>query len=173
MTTLESTTDFSHAPRAYIDRIIRGAQNEVNEGVTPQQSFKALVETLSKEGCPYSILHDPVLQCPTAISYHDPDLIRTQPDQCVVFTSDVTFGLSDVNSGFHKWSFFSQITEGTRYSFSMFVQYIRIILLIYCRLFIAVGTLPPMTQQKKKISYIFIFYYYRSCYRNIGNYRFD
>ena len=154
MTTLESNNDYSHAPRAYIDRIITGAQNEVYEGVSPQQFFKALVETLSKEGCPYSILHDPVLQCPTAISYHDPDLIRTQPDQCVVFTSDVTFGLSDVNSGFHKWSFFSQITEGTRYSFSMFVQYIRI--LIYCRLFIAVGTLPPITQQKKDFLHIYI-----------------
>ena len=119
MTTLESTTNFSHAPRAYIDRIITGAQNEVYEGVSPQQFFKALVETLSKEGCPYSILLDTELLCPTAISYHDPDLIRTQPDQCVVVTSDVTFGLSDVKSGFHKWSFFSQITECTRYSFSM------------------------------------------------------
>ena len=92
---------------------VGGAKNEVNEGVSPQQSFKALVEILNTEDCPYSILIDEVLQCPSAISYHDPQLISVQPEECMVFTTDVTFGLSDVKSGFHKWSFFSQITEGT------------------------------------------------------------
>ena len=123
MTLLESDSDYCHAPRAYVDRIIRGAKNEVNEGVSPQQSFKALVEILNTEDCPYSILIDEVLQCPSAISYHDPQLISVQPEECMVFTTDVTFGLSDVKSGFHKWSFFSQITEGTRFSFLMIVQY--------------------------------------------------
>ena len=122
MTTVMSNDDYNHAPKAYLDRIIRHAHDEVNGGVTPQHSFKALVELLNLEGLPYSILQDPVAESPSAISYHDPLLIKTKPEECVVFTSDVTFGLSDAKSGFHKWSFFSQITESKLFSYLMFVQ---------------------------------------------------
>ena len=71
------------------------------------------MEVLLKEGCMCTILPcDLPLQCPSGISFHDPRLIETKPEQCVVFTSDVTFGSSDAISGFHKCSFFSQITTG-------------------------------------------------------------
>ena len=113
MSVIDCGEELNRAPPAYIDRIIRDAHREVNGDIPPQESFRALVEILIKEGCTYSILlSDLPLQCPSAISFHDPRLIKTKPEQCVVFTSDVTFGISDVKSGFHKWSFFSQITTG-------------------------------------------------------------
>ena len=62
------------------------------------------MEILIKEGCTYLVLlSDLPLQCPSAISFHDPCLINTKPEQCVAFTSDVTFGIYEVKSGFHKW----------------------------------------------------------------------
>ena len=113
MSVIDHGEELYRAPPAYIDRIIRKAQKVVNGDISPAESFRALVETLNKEGCTCSILlSDLPPQCPSAISFHDPHMIKSKPEQCVVFTSDVTFGLSDVKCGIHKWSFFSQITTG-------------------------------------------------------------
>ena len=72
--------------------------------------FKALVDLLSLEGCLYSILVDPIIECPSAISCHDPTLISSTPEKCVVFTSNVTFGLFDLFYGRHSMTERPKIT---------------------------------------------------------------
>ena len=93
MSVIDCGEELYRTPPAYIDRIIRDAQKEVNRDIPPQESFMALVEIFIKEDCTYSILlSDLPLQCLSAILFHDPRLIKTKPERCVVFTSDVTFG---------------------------------------------------------------------------------
>ena len=85
MSVIDCGEELNRAPPAYIDRIIRDAHKEVNGDIPPQESFRALVEILIKEGCTYSILlSDLPLQCPSAISFHVPVNITSLIDDAPI-----------------------------------------------------------------------------------------
>ena len=90
-------------PPSHTRRLIREAERKVRNGKT-NDGLHMLVETLKKDGLKYSILEDN-LGCVIAISFHDPILARTPHEACAVYTSEVTFGITESASGFGKWYF--------------------------------------------------------------------
>lgn len=78
-----------------------------------------LVNYLRENAMKHSVLLDDI-GCVIAFSYYDPILAPIPHEGCAVYTSDVTFGITDPASGINKWSFFSRLTAGTKCLFVCF-----------------------------------------------------
>ena len=91
------------------------AKKKIHSSINPKDEINKLIEYLQENGMKHSVLQDET-GCVTAVSYYDPVLAPTPHEACAVYTSDVTFGITDSASGINKWSFFSRLTAGKEYS---------------------------------------------------------
>ena len=98
-------------PPSYIKSIIHGAKKKLHSNINPKDGIMKLIECLKENEMKHSMLQDDT-GCITAISFYDPILAPTPYEACAVYTSDVTFGITDASSGISKWSFFSRLTAG-------------------------------------------------------------
>ena len=98
-------------PPSYIKNMIHRAKMGLHSTVNPRDSVRKLIEFLTENNLKFSVLEDNNA-CITAISYHDPVLTPIPHEACAVYTSDVTFGITDPLSGISKWSFFSRLIAG-------------------------------------------------------------
>ena len=98
-------------PPSYVKNIINVAKRTIHGSVNPKDEMKRLIQYLQENGIKHSILQDE-MGCISAISFHDPVIAPTPHAACAVYTSDVTFGITDSASGINKWSFFSRLTAG-------------------------------------------------------------
>ena len=86
---------------SYIKNIINKAKQKLHSSVDPKDEILKLIEYLRENNLKHSILQDE-MGCVTAISYYDPVLAPTPHEACAVYTSDVTFGITDSSSGISK-----------------------------------------------------------------------
>ena len=98
-------------PPSYIKGIISRAKKKLHSSVNPKDGVMKLIEYLEVNKMKYSVLQDD-MGCVTSVSFYDPVLAPTPHEACAVYTSDVTFGITDSASGISKWSFFSRLTAG-------------------------------------------------------------
>ena len=98
-------------PQSYVKGIIHAAKKKLHGTINPKDGVVKLLEYLIENDMKHSVLHDD-MGCITAISFFDPVLAPTPHEACAVYSSDVTFGITDSASGISKWSFFSRLTAG-------------------------------------------------------------
>lgn len=103
-------------PPSYIKSIIHKAQKKLHSTIDPKDGVMKLIEYLQENKMKHSVLQDDT-GCVTALSFYDPILAPTPHEACAVYTSDVTFGITDASSGISKWSFFSRLTAGKQSEF--------------------------------------------------------
>lgn len=98
-------------PPSYIKSIIHNAKKKSHDNINSKDGIMKLIEYLQDNQMKHSVLQDDT-GCVIAISFYDPFLAPTPHEACAVYTSDVTFGITDASSGISKWSFFSRLTAG-------------------------------------------------------------
>jgi hypothetical protein len=96
-------------PPSYVKNIIKVAKRKIHGSINSKDEMSKLIQYLQENGLRHSILQDEV-GCVAAISFYDPVIAPTPHAACAVYTSDVTFGITDSASGINKWSFFSRLT---------------------------------------------------------------
>lgn len=108
-----SNNGHNFPPKSYIKGIIQTAKKKLQDATDPKDGVLKLVEYLRVNEMKHSVLVDD-MGCVTAVSFFDPFLAPTPHEACAVYTSDVTFGITDSASGISKWSFFSRLTAGRK-----------------------------------------------------------
>ena len=102
-----------HVPEAYALRILKNVMKTTKGDIDSQGELQSLVDILGRESMPYSILFDATNRdMVSAITFHDAIIAPSARNRCAVYTMDVTFGITNNNSGFSKWCFFSSIISG-------------------------------------------------------------
>lgn len=104
-------------PRSYIKGIIHIAKKKLHSSINPKDGVAKLLEYLMENDMKHLFLQDD-MGCIAAVSFYDPVLAPTPHEACAVYTSDVTFGITDQASGISKWSFFSRLTAGKTVDFN-------------------------------------------------------